>query len=70
LFSLEALEVPEVEVRQLPLSPDEKEKAEELELDDRELQRECSETLERGEADLFDGTNGGTTGLIQEGTAI
>lgn len=68
MFSLGGLEAPEAEVREL--SPDEKEKAEELELDDRELQRECSETLERGEADLLEGTNGGTTGLIQEGTAI
>ena len=65
----EALLFPEEEVRDEAVS-EAKEKAEELELEERELQRECSEMLDMGDVLRAGMGNWLMIGVIQVGAAI
>lgn len=70
LLSLLLLEEPKEE-RDEPVSVDANEKVEELELEERELQRDCSEMLDKGDVERSGMTgNWVTIGVVQVGAAI
>jgi hypothetical protein len=70
LLSLLLLEEPKEE-REEPVSADANEKVEELELEERELQRDCSEILDKGDVERSGMTgNWVAIGVVQVGAAI